>query len=511
MEENRFGDYILIRQLGAGGCGQVFVAEKEKDNEKKAYIVKSLRGNKRTPKNISSLQNEIDSLIRLNVIPRNKHIPFLYSSDKYNFHIEKEKKLDDEKVEENNNIIINEEINDEQNIKNSRPYYVIDFYTKSNLYYYIENSDLGFPEKYARVIFKKILEGIKFCHERKLCHLDLKPSNIVLDKNFEPIIIDFGFATDCKDENDNIILLKRFIGTDNYMCPEIWDRKPYNGIKADIFCLGVILFNLVTRGHSFKDYSKTTDLIYSLMYQDTDGTYKEYWNEVNKHIKANLSENFKNLYIQMIAHDPQNRPEDIDAILNSDWMNEYNNLNPEEQTILEQEAKNKLEEIYQRIRNQNKEIIIANSIKNNNYITKSVSDEKGMSVKTPKKIPNDRININHYIIINGALSPNKFMSDLIKDINNEFGTTKISIREFKEYEHLKFKLGFYKLEENNEEENEEEEEDIDSDKKCVMEIELFQYENGKYLLEFLRTKGEIPDYYKKFLDIKKIIEEKILI
>ena len=44
-----------------------------------------------------------------------------------------------------------------------------------------------------------------------------------------------------------------------------------------------------------------------------------------------------------------------------------------------------------------------------------------------------------------------------------------------------------------------------------MEIELFQYENGKYLLEFLRTKGEIPDYYKKFLDIKKIIEEKILI
>ena len=134
-----------------------------------------------------------------------------------------------------------------------------------------------------------------------------------------------------------------------------------------------------------------------------------------------------------------------------------------------------------------------------------------MPVKTPKKIPNDRININHYIIINGALEPNKFMSDLIKGINNEFGITKISIREFKEYEHLKFKLGFYKLEENNEEENEEEEEDIDSDKKCVMEIELFQYENGKYLLEFLRTKGEIPDYYKKFLDIKKIIEEKILI
>ena len=41
-------------------------------------------------------------------------------------------------------------------------------------------------------------------------------------------------------------------------------------------------------------------------------------------------------------------------------------------------------------------------------------------------------------------------------------------------------------------------------------IELFQYENGKYLLEFLRTKGEILDYYNHFLEIRKIIEEKTL-
>ena len=103
------------------------------------------------------------------------------------------------------------------------------------------------------------------------------------------------------------------------------------------------------------------------------------------------------------------------------------------------------------------------------------------------------------------------MSDLIKDIKNEIGITKISIHVFQEYEHLKFKLGFFKLEENNEEENEEEEEeDEDSDKKCIMEIELFQYEDGKYLLEFLRTKGEIPDYYNYFLEIRKIIEEKTL-
>ena len=160
-------------------------------------------------------------------------------------------------------------------------------------------------------------------------------------------------------------------------------------------------------------------------------------------------------------------------------------------------------------------ISLPNSIIHENYITRGCTNEIGMSAKTPKKIPNDRININHYIIIDGALSPNEFMNSLINDIKSKFGTLNISIRNFEEYEHLKFELGFYDLEPKDEDKNEkggeeEEEEDEDKDKKCIMEIELFQYEDGRYLLEFLRTKGEIRDYYNNFLEIEKIIEEKTL-
>ena len=508
MEENIYGEYEEICRAGSGGYGQVFVGKKINDVEKKAYIIKSLRGNKRTPKNILALQKEIDSLKKLNIIPRNEHIPFLYASDKYNF--PKEEKKKDEKNK--NNIIINGEINDNENIKKSRPYYVIDYFSKGNLFYYIENSKNGFGEKYARVIFKKILDGIKFCHDRNLCHLDIKPANIVLDKNFEIIIIDFGSATKCKDENDKIIPLKILKGTENYMGPEMWENTLYNGIKADIFSLGVIAFNLVTGKHSFQDNSKKTDPIYNLILNDTDGTYKEYWDKINKHIKVQLSDNFKNLYISMIAHNPKDRPDDIDEILSSAWMNEFNNLNPEERKKLEQEVINQFGEIYQAIEDKNREIKLANSIIHVNYITRGITNEKGMSVKTPKKIPNDRININHYIIIDGALSSNEFMNSLIKDIKCKFGKLNIFIRNFEEYEHLKFELGFLDLEAKDEDEKgeEEEEEDEDKDKKCIMEIELFQYEDGRYLLEFLRTKGEIRDYYNNFLEIRKIIEEKTL-
>ena len=41
-----------------------------------------------------------------------------------------------------------------------------------------------------------------------------------------------------------------------------------------------------------------------------------------------------------------------------------------------------------------------------------------------------------------------------------------------------------------------------------MKIELFKYEKGKYLLEFLRTGGKFPDYYQHYLEIKKLISKK---
>ena len=46
-------------------------------------------------------------------------------------------------------------------------------------------------------------------------------------------------------------------------------------------------------------------------------------------------------------------------------------------------------------------------------------------------------------------------------------------------------------------------------KECIIDVELFQYEDGRYLLEFLRKSGEIPDYYQNFLIIKDIIKNEL--
>ena len=53
---------------------------------------------------------------------------------------------------------------------------------------------VGLGEKYGKVIFRKILEGVQACHNANICHRDLKMQNILFDEQFNPKICDFGFA-----------------------------------------------------------------------------------------------------------------------------------------------------------------------------------------------------------------------------------------------------------------------------------------------------------------------------
>ena len=97
----------------------------------------------------------------------------------------------------------------------------------------------GFGELYSKVIFSKIVEGVKCIHDHNICNRDLKLENILLNADFCPKICDFGFA------RINIPDFKDTPGTSIYKSPEVKAGKPYDGKKADIFCLGSILIILV--------------------------------------------------------------------------------------------------------------------------------------------------------------------------------------------------------------------------------------------------------------------------
>lgn len=108
---------------------------------------------------------------------------------------------------------------------------------------------LVFEEDEARYFFHQIMDAIDFCHRHNIAHRDLKLDNVMLDSSEPPRVkvIDFGFANKWTDNSGT--MMKSFIGTMDYMSPQLVHIKEnnfnradsYDAVKADIWAAGVLL------------------------------------------------------------------------------------------------------------------------------------------------------------------------------------------------------------------------------------------------------------------------------
>ena len=288
----------------------------------------------------------------------------------------------------------------------------------------------------------------------------------------------------------------------------MWGTNPFYGVKCDIFSLGVLLFNLVTKKIGF--YKSKDDPYYIKIINGENNNYSEYWDIIKNGIDnfEKLSENFKKLYISMVAYNPDNRPT-IEEILKSDWLKEINNLTSQENDNLEKEVKNELNKIYEEIQEDNG-LNIVEGLNFLGYETRCKKEGifKNKNIK-PKKFQNNRLNINPFIKINGELDEVDFMNCLGNEILIEIKGSNIQRTNKKD---LKYDFIIEKKEESKQEEEEENEEEAEEEKEimeCKMEIELFEFEKGGYILEFLRTEGDIQKFYDYFFKIKEIIKKMI--
>ena len=201
-----------------------------------------------------------------------------------------------------------------------------------DLYAFLMDSQGGrLPEKRAKLLFRKILNGVQAIHNANICHRDIKPENITFDGNFNPKI--YSFELSCINANN----LREEVTTNHYRAPEIIANRPYDGIKCDIFSLGHLLFNIVTGKFGFH-VADIQDNHYILIRHHQ---YDKYW-KFSLPYGLNVSESFKNLYLRMVALNPDDRPT-IEQILNDPWMQEINNLNAEQMIALENELRHDLE------------------------------------------------------------------------------------------------------------------------------------------------------------------------
>jgi serine/threonine-protein kinase len=121
---------------------------------------------------------------------------------------------------------------------------------------YVDGEDLG--KKVARKkhmpygevidIAKQICRGLRYAHEKNIAHRDIKPQNILLDKEGKVLISDFGIARIFS--NTHITLTGVAVGTPEYMSPEQAEGKEPDA-QTDVYSLGIVLYEMVTHQPPF--------------------------------------------------------------------------------------------------------------------------------------------------------------------------------------------------------------------------------------------------------------------
>uniref|UniRef100_A0A7S1CPA7 non-specific serine/threonine protein kinase n=1 Tax=Bicosoecida sp. CB-2014 TaxID=1486930 RepID=A0A7S1CPA7_9STRA len=114
-----------------------------------------------------------------------------------------------------------------------------------------------FPEGIARAYFKQLINGLEHCHKEGVSHRDLKPENLLLSKDFQLQIADFGLSALTENEDGTPSLLRTECGTRGYMAPEVLAGTPYRGEAADIWSAGCVLFIMLAGFPPFQIASNT--------------------------------------------------------------------------------------------------------------------------------------------------------------------------------------------------------------------------------------------------------------
>eukprot|EP00826_Nyctotherus_ovalis_P030732 TRINITY_DN2453_c0_g4_i4.p1 TRINITY_DN2453_c0_g4~~TRINITY_DN2453_c0_g4_i4.p1 ORF type:complete len:383 (+),score=90.52 TRINITY_DN2453_c0_g4_i4:881-2029(+) len=105
------------------------------------------------------------------------------------------------------------------------------------------------PEELAKVTFRQIMEGLRYCHSKGIIHCDIKLDNILLDEYGHVKVGDFGVSK--KVDKGKYLIGK--CGTPIYIAPEVLDGKEgYEGERIDVWSAGVVLYAMIYGDFPFK-------------------------------------------------------------------------------------------------------------------------------------------------------------------------------------------------------------------------------------------------------------------
>lgn len=128
---------------------------------------------------------------------------------------------------------------------NDTAYMAIDFIDGKDLQDILESTDQAFTPAEIVVLLKKMLSAVDFIHQSGLLHRDISPDNILIDKTGNPVLIDFGAASEQTIHATRILTGRRVV-KDGYSPQEFYLTGAEQGPSSDLYALGATFHHVIT-------------------------------------------------------------------------------------------------------------------------------------------------------------------------------------------------------------------------------------------------------------------------
>ncbi len=225
-----FGKYQIIKPLGSGGMGQVYLVERD-DEVIQQVAIKVL--NHQTMD--AQSQARFDTERRILASLEHPNIARLIDAG----------------------------------AEDGRAYYVMEYIDGVPIDQYCQDNHLSLSVRLA--LFQKICAAVAFAHSNLIVHRDLKPGNILVTEQGEVKLLDFGIAKPLKTLPGTEQVHETIIGT-TALTPQYAAPEQINGdaitISCDVYVLGLLLYQMLTDQHAFELAGKTWGEIEQVINQE---------------------------------------------------------------------------------------------------------------------------------------------------------------------------------------------------------------------------------------------------
>jgi tetratricopeptide (TPR) repeat protein/predicted Ser/Thr protein kinase len=222
IERTRIDRYVILKELGRGGMGTVYLAERADQEFQQQVAIKVVKRGMDTAQIVERFRHERRILASLD----HPNIARLFDGGA---------------------------------TSDGLPYLVMEYIEGQPLMDYCQERRLSIRERLR--LFEQICAAVQHAHQKLVVHRDIKPANILVTSTGVPKLLDFGIAKIMPPDEDGGANTLTAVGmrllTPAYASPEQLRGDPVS-VGSDVYSLGVVLYELLTgaRAHQFKNYTE---------------------------------------------------------------------------------------------------------------------------------------------------------------------------------------------------------------------------------------------------------------